>query len=474
MKTNYFKMAFVSLFAVVALCSCSKDEDDNIDSDKSSKSAACEILLFNVNGEEWNISGTNITPPYPPAGTAEIILTPFIELSPGATVNPPSNTAQNFFVEQGVTYTVTAEDGKTKKTYIAKATVLTISKSTACEILSFSVNGEEWDINGTNITHLYPAGTAETSLTPVIKLSPRATVNPPSNTAQNFFTAQGVTYTVTAEDGKTKEVYTVRATVQTSGATGDCTWTLTGESGNYTLTISGNGAMADYNYWNNAAPWESFRNAIKTLVIQDGVTTVGEAAFTDCSGLTAVTISNSVTTIGRWAFVRCSSLTGVTIPNSVTIIGEEAFAGCSGLTSVTIPNSVTTIDGTFAGCISLLSVTIPNSVTTIGNSAFSTCRSLTAVTIPNSVATIGRYAFHDCRSLTSVTIPNSVTTIEEYAFSDCSKLTTVINLNTVPQHISGSVFEEYTKACTLKVPASAVEDYKAAPVWREFGNITAN
>ena len=157
------------------------------------------------------------------------------------------------------------------------------------------------------------------------------------------------------------------------------------------------------------------------------VTSIGDNAFRDCSGLTSVTIPNSVTSIGDGAFAFCSGLTSVTIPNSVTSIGEGAFFGCSGLTTMTIPNSVTSIgDLVFYGCSGLTSVTISNSVTSIGYGAFSGCSSLTTVTIPNSVTSIGKYAFHNCSGLTSVTIGNSVTTVGKYAFADCSGLTSVV------------------------------------------------
>ncbi len=246
-----------------------------------------------------------------------------------------------------------------------------------------------------------------------------------------------------------------------------------------TLTISGLGAMDDFeqniltpidpdeislseysvsqaSYIEESAPWSSLD--IINVVIESGVTRIGEKAFKNCS-VQKITIQNSVTTIGESAFESCNSLTNVTIPNSVTTIGRCAFKSCSSLTSVTIGNSVTSIgESAFESCSSLTNVTIPNSVTTIGVHAFFDCSSLTNIkvvsvnlnysskdgvlfdknkskliqypignqrteyTIPNSVTTIGRDAFCDCSSLTSVAIPNSITSIRYSAFYDSSSL----------------------------------------------------
>jgi hypothetical protein len=172
-------------------------------------SASALILTFKIGDVDWTIDGANITHEYP-RGTETGRLTPTITLSPGATVNPDSGVEQNFFTDAGVTYTVTAEDGVTTNTYTAKATV---ELSEECEILSFVVDNEEWGIFDTEIFKQYPAGTAVTSLIPTITLSEGATINPASGTEQNFFTEEGVTYTVTAENGVTTKSYTVKATV---------------------------------------------------------------------------------------------------------------------------------------------------------------------------------------------------------------------------------------------------------------------
>ncbi len=234
---------------------------------------------------------------------------------------------------------------------------------------------------------------------------------------------------------------------------------------------------------------ENEKNEIKSVMISNGVTFIGDSAFRSCSSLTSITIPDNVTSIGIYAFEGCSSLTtvnwnatactnagqptysiypiysifskctnlttvtigdnveiipcyafyecskltSVTIPDSVTSIGKYAFYYCRSLTSVTIPDSVTSIgDSAFRSCSSLTSVTIPDSVTSIGSSAFEGCSSLTSVTIPDSVTSIGSSAFEGCSSLTSVTIPDSVTSIGDSAFRSCSSLTSV----TIPDSVT--------------------------------------
>ena len=225
----------------------------------------------------------------------------------------------------------------------------------------------------------------------------------------------------------------------TCGAEGD---NLTWEFTDGVLTISGTGAMAD---WAKAyeTPWYAVRSTIESVVIEDGITNIGNNAFSSCKALTSVTIPNSVTGIGDYAFKECNALASVSLGSSVTTIGSQAFNYCISLTSIDIPNSVTSIgnyafidcealtsvkigDGvisigkeTFQNCKALTSVTIGNSVTDIGGSAFAWCSSLTSVEIPNSVKTIGDYAFQYCENLSSVTIPNGIESIGEYAFRNC-------------------------------------------------------
>ena len=211
---------------------------------------------------------------------------------------------------------------------------------------------------------------------------------------------------------------------------GNLTWKLY-EDG--TLTISGTGAMKDYDYYNNPSPASQKKDSVKKVVIEDGVTSIRNSAFYDCNSLTSITIPNSVTSIGAYAFSNCYYLTNITIPNSVTSIENYAFRSCSSLTSITIPDSVTSIgELAFYSCDSLTSITISNSVTSIGERAFAYCSSLTSITIPDSVTSIGEAAFAGCSSLTSITIPDSVTSIGEYAFQSCSSLTSI----TIPDSVT--------------------------------------
>ena len=174
------------------------------------------------------------------------------------------------------------------------------------------------------------------------------------------------------------------------------------------VNITGTGAMPNYNTTYRYTPWYISRNKIKKITISDGITSIGEWVFSNCTGLTSITIPTSVTSIGSYAFSGCTGLTSVTLENGVTSIGSGAFSGCTSLTSITIPNGVTSIgERAFSGCTGLTNLTIPTSVTSIGNRAFYGCTGLTSITIPNSIASVGSYAFSNWTSSQTINIDNT-------------------------------------------------------------------
>ena len=188
-----------------------------------------------------------------------------------------------------------------------------------------------------------------------------------------------------------------------------------------TLTISGTGAMKNYDYDSNQSP--VYNNSdVKKIVIEDGVTSIGDYAFRGCSSLTSITLPDSVTSIGDCAFVFCVGLSSITLPDSVTSIGDSAFKNCSSLTSITIPDRVTSIEPyAFDNCSSLTSITIPNSVTSIGYATFAGCSSLTSITIPDSVTSIGESAFSNCSSLQTISL-SCKSTLKRSDFGDQADL----------------------------------------------------
>jgi len=225
--------------------------------------------------------------------------------------------------------------------------------------------------------------------------------------------------------------------------------------------------------------------SLTSVVIPEGVTSIGNDAFYNCDYLESVEIPNSVTSIGDYAFSSCDCLASVEIPNSVTSIGDYAFSNCACLASVVLPDSVTSIGySAFSNCDSLTSIVIPANVASIGNSAFSDCFSLTSIVvaegnntyyssnnciiekesgkliqgcgnsiIPDGVTSIGDYAFYSCNNLTSITIPGSVTSIGEYAFEWCGYLTSVTLCNGIVSIGSGA-FSECYRLKTMIIPAS--------------------
>ncbi|MBO7203206.1 MAG: leucine-rich repeat domain-containing protein, partial [Paludibacteraceae bacterium] len=207
------------------------------------------------------------------------------------------------------------------------------------------------------------------------------------------------------------------------------------ESSTGTLTISGTGYMEDYEEDSYTAPWYDFRSSIKKVVIENGVTSIGDYAFYDCTGLTSITIPNSVTSIGSYAFSGCTGLTSIEIPNSVTSIDYSAFYGCNNIETADINSQVAFNAIDFND--KLTSITIGNSVKSIGEWDFYDCTGLTSINVAednlNYASIDGVLYSKDKKTLITcpqgktggITIPNSVTSIGSQAFYGCTGLTNI-------------------------------------------------
>ena len=232
-----------------------------------------------------------------------------------------------------------------------------------------------------------------------------------------------------------------------SGACGDdLIWTFDPDT--RTLFIEGSGDMWLFGAEDAEAresPWHFISDRITVLDLPEGLTTIENQAFRDCSGLTSVTVPSTVTKICDLAFnncyglisaelpegliycsgfAYCDNLSEVTIPSTVTVIGYKAFCSCYSLTEIEIPDGVTHIDwAAFRSCYGLTEITLPDGLVEIDNEAFSHCDGLTKITLPDSLVKIGSKAFFYCNGLTEITLPDSLVEIGEEAFSGCRGLT---------------------------------------------------
>jgi uncharacterized repeat protein (TIGR02543 family) len=219
-------------------------------------------------------------------------------------------------------------------------------------------------------------------------------------------------------------------------------------------------------------------------------------SFNGCTTLSAINVaagSSKYISIGGVLYSKDTTIlikypaaaaaTSYAIPSAVRRICEHAFSDNQKVEQITIPNSITIPTATdtirelswasyaVAGCLKLTSVNIPEGITRVGSGAFKGCSSLSTILIPATVTSIGAGAFEGCKSLSYLSIPAGVTEIGSQAFAGCC-LDHIVNLNPVPQQLSGSVFSMADKTCTLYVPENSVASYKNSPVWKNF-NIEA-
>lgn len=242
----------------------------------------------------------------------------------------------------------------------------------------------------------------------------------------------------------------------------------TGVLSGKTLTISGTGAMPDFDFPNgNLAPWwnyealgmlTSFGNfklegELKKVVIKDGVTNVSNYALFFLPAATQITLPESVTSIGRYGIALCSKLNGISLPKAVTAIGDFGLAGNS-FTAVTLPDGLQALGrGAFDACASLSGMTLPAAITAVPDKCFNDCTKLLTVDYKGEVTAIGERAFEGCKSLTKAPIPAAVTALGDSAFNGCIALTDV----TLPAGVTAvpdACFQGCTALADMKLPAT--------------------
>ena len=298
--------------------------------------------------------------------------------------------------------------------------------------------------------------------------------------------------------------FTTAATEGDFGVNNCLHWKVTSTFTSKTLTITGSGAMPDFDFPNGSlAPWWNYealgmnalseidfdiKGKLKTVIIGEGVTNVSNYALFCLPAATQVTLPDSVTSIGRYGIAMCSKLTGMSIPKGVTGIGDFGLAGngltavtlpdglqslgrgafdsCASLTNTTLPAAITAVPGKcFADCTKLLNVNYAGTVTAIGDLAFESCKALTAAPIPETVTETGASAFTGCTALTDVTIPAGVSTIPEDCFRGCTALADI----DLPGTVTHVGYNAFTGCAALK----DVRCYGAAPAV-EPGNSEAH
>lgn len=249
------------------------------------------------------------------------------------------------------------------------------------------------------------------------------TVDEPGEAEEQTMPAEPQKEALKAE--KAAEAPQVQAEAVTSGTCGaegdgsNLTWKLSGG----VLTISGTGAMKNWKNYYDPSPWEK-NDQITHVVIESGVTSIGNNAFWCCFYLTDISMPDTVTRIGEGAIYACLNLTSLDISCVKTF---DAAALCnSGLTEVAIPSGITELPGNLlSSCKKLTKVTLPEGITKIGVTVFASCESLTSIKIPSTVTSIGSYAF-DQSAIQTINIPNGVTEIGEMAFGQCPNLTELV------------------------------------------------
>ena len=347
--------------------------------------------------------------------------------------------------------------------------------------VAFELANKEHTFHSNNMIDLQSYDSEDDTFTIPIYIKPADYYSLPAGTYTGYLECKAIwgTTSNTFANGKTRFIKLMivipESTVLATGKCGatnndNLTWTL---YNNGLLKITGSGAMKDYESYTYTAPWRQYKSQLACVVLDSGITHIGNCAFYFCDKVNSVTIPDTVTTIGSSAFTYCKNLSDVIIPNSVSAIGSSAFSNCDSLTTIIIPDSVTVMErmafygsglktvgigkgltsipeSAFGGA-ELTSVDIPATITTIEKNAFMTCYKLASVTLHDGLTTIGENAF-SASAITTITIPDTVTSIGDSAFSNCTSLAS-IKLSSRLTTIVDRTFFQCTSLESVTIPS---------------------
>lgn len=266
----------------------------------------------------------------------------------------------------------------------------------------------------------------------------------------------GVNGTVTVDWGDGSAPDTLTGT-----STSTVQWTPNheyGKAGDYVITLTADGELGFSGY--------SSLNEHSCILRHSSTTDVRNQAYQNA--VQKVELGEGITSIGDYAFSSCRNLAGIAIPFGVTSIGKSAFVNCTGLTSIAIPDGVTSLGiYAFSRCYNLISATIPGSVSNLNSNAFDYCHRLTNVALSDGTLTLNDYAFSFCYGIINIAIPKSVKTIRNYTFQDCFGVACYdfTKHTFVPTLGAKSAFNNNASDCIFKIPAALYDEWIAATNW---------
>ena len=240
-----------------------------------------------------------------------------------------------------------------------------------------------------------------------------------------------------------QKVAVAEVEIVAEGEAGPVHWVLASDG---TMTFSGEGAMPDYTaLMGTDVPWADYKNDIRNVAISDGLTHIGQYAFSECGNLVSVNIPDGVESIADYAFAACGSLKEIVVPSTVVSLVHSVFAQCTGLVEVVLGENITTMgNGCFDNCHSLVNISLPKALANMGTYCFRNCSALAEITVPSGMTVWGENIFEGCSGLLRITLAEGIENIGAFAFANTSGLETVV----FPESIK-SVGNSSFRSCAL-------------------------